>query len=235
MPIWIKICGTTNVADADAAIAAGASAIGFIFAPSPRRIAPLDARNIVTVLPATVQRIGVFVNETPERIREVVDRAKLTAVQLHGDETPDYVRELFRGRQPQPAALERFPEKRQRGTRVFKVVRMDKDAEAKLREFVAVGDLVDGILLDSSSSLRGGSGIAFDWDATAALLRQFESAKPRFILAGGLRPANVAEAIRKLKPWGVDVASGVEKQPGIKDRKAVFDFVDRVREAEKAL
>jgi phosphoribosylanthranilate isomerase len=231
--IWIKICGNTNVQDAEAAVSAGANAIGFIFAPGPRRIAPLDARNIVTILPATLQRIGVFVNETPERVREIAGRAKLTGVQLHGDETPDYVRELFREQRasaPPPHLVGR----RQRDTRVFKVVRMDDQAEAQLAQFTAEPDLVDGILLDSCTHVRGGSGKPFDWQAAAPMLERF-AGKAHFIIAGGLSAANVGDAIRTLHPWGVDVVTSVEKQPGIKDHEAVRAFVEQVRAAEAKL
>lgn len=230
--IWIKICGTTNVSDAESAVSGGANAIGFIFAPGPRRIAPLDARNIVTVLPATLQRVGVFVNETAERVREIAGRAKLTAVQLHGDETPDYVRALFRDHDPM-AVNPRFPAGRQRGTRIFKVVKMDGSAEERLAQFTSEPDLVDGILLDSCTHVRGGSGQPFDWQAAAPMLKRFEG-KTRFIVAGGLTAANVGDAIRILRPWGVDVVTSVEKQPGIKDQAAVFAFVDAVRAAEKS-
>lgn len=232
MAIWIKICGNTNVADADNAVAAGASAIGFIFAPGPRRIAPLDARNIVSVLPATAQRVGVFVNEKPERVRELIQKAKLTAIQLHGDEDLEYIRNLFResGREKPDAP---YGVKRQRDTRVFKVIRMDEHAETKLREFQESG-LVDAFLLDSATRVRGGSGQPFDWKAAAPMLRQFDG-KTRLIIAGGLTPANVGDAIRTLRPWGVDVVTGVEKQPGIKNRDAMYAFVDAVRTAEKSL
>jgi phosphoribosylanthranilate isomerase len=232
MAIWIKICGNTNVADADAAVAAGANAIGFIFAPGPRRIAPLDARNIVSVLPATAQRVGVFVNEKPERVRELIAKAKLTAVQLHGDEDIEYVQSLFReGDREKPEPM--YGVKRQRDTRIFKVIRMDENAETKLREFHASG-LVDAFLLDSATRVRGGSGQPFDWKAAAPLVRKFDG-KLRFIVAGGLRAENVGEAIRTLRPWGVDVVTGVEKQPGIKNRDAMYAFVDAVRKAEAAL
>jgi phosphoribosylanthranilate isomerase len=232
MALWIKICGNTNVQDADAAVAAGANAIGFIFAPGPRRIAPLDARNIVSVLPATAQRIGVFVNEKPERVREIIQKAKLTAVQLHGDEDIEYIRNMFRetGREkPDPG----YGMKRQRDTRIFKVIRMDSTAEARLRQYHESG-LVDAFLLDSATRVRGGSGQPFDWKAAASMLRPYEG-KIRIIVAGGLTAENVGEAIRTLRPWGVDVVTGVEKQPGIKSREAMYAFVDAVRAAEEGL
>jgi phosphoribosylanthranilate isomerase len=232
MAIWVKICGNTNVEDAEVAASAGASAVGFIFAPGPRRIAALEARTIATRLPATLQRIGVFVNEKPERVREVTGRAGLTGVQLHGDETPEYVQNLFTGG-PLPADLG-YPAERRRVTRIFKAIPMDDQAAAKLRKFQAAGEIVDAFVLDSASDMRGGSGKTFNWDAAAELMKEF-TPKLRFVVAGGLRPDNVADAIRKLRPWGVDVSSGVEKQPGIKLAAAVRDFVEKVREAEATL
>ena len=232
MGIWIKICGNTNAGDADGAIAAGATAVGFVFAPGPRRIAPLDARNIVSVLPATAQRIGVFVNETPERVREIIQKAKLTAIQLQGDEDIEYIKTLFRdnGRErPDPP----FGVKRQRDTRIFTGIRMDEHAEAKLRTYLESG-LVDAFLLDSATRVRGGSGQPFDWKAAAPWVREYQG-KTRIIVAGGLTPQNVGEAIRTLRPWGVDVVTGVEKQPGLKSREAMYAFVDAVRKTEKSL
>lgn len=233
MAIWIKICGNTRVEDAEAAVAAGASAVGFVFAPSPRRIAALDVRPIITRLPATLQRIGVFVNEKPERVREIVERAGLTGVQLHGDETPEYVQKLFSGA-PRPDQVG-YTSGRRRMTRIFKGIKMDEHAAERLRKFRATApEAVDAFVLDSASDLRGGSGKTFDWEAAAELMKEF-TPQMRFVIAGGLRPENVGEAVRKLRPWGVDVASGVEKQPGVKLQEAVFKFVDEVRAAEKAL
>lgn len=234
MSVWVKICGMTNVDDAETAVAFGANALGFIFAPGPRRIAPLEARSIVTRLPATLQRIGVFVNEKAERVRDIVSRAGMTGVQLHGDESPEYVRDLFGGA-PSPQEL-CHPAARRRATRVFKAVRMDEHAAEKLRLFSDAGDLVDAFLLDSASDVRGGSGKTFDWEQAAGLVQQFAgNTNFRFVIAGGLRPDNVQGAIRKLQPWGVDVVSGVEKQPGIKNPDAVRDFIDKVREVEATL
>lgn len=229
---WVKICGTTSAEDAIAAVNAGVNALGFIFAPSPRRIQPVEARNIVAQLPATVQRVGVFVNETPQRIREVSTMVGLSVVQLHGDEGPDYIRDLWRERELLSLA-ERGPAQRKRPTRVFKVVKMDEGAEETLHRFVDTPDLVDGIFLESAvSSLRGGSGQPFDWDKTAALLKKFDG-KTRFVVAGGLRPENVGDAIRTLRPWGVDVCTGVEKYPGVKNSEAMRAFVQKAREAER--
>jgi len=228
--IWVKICGTTRVEDAEMAVSAGANAVGFIFAPGPRRIAPLDARNIVAHLPATLQRVGVFVNEKPERVREIATKSGMTAVQLHGDETPEYLRNLFRANRDH---VETGHRARQHATRVFKAIRMDEGAAEKIRLFAEAGELVDAFLLDAPADVRGGSGKTFDWDVAAALMQQFkDNDKLRFVIAGGLRPDNVQDAIRKLRPWGVDVVSGVERQPGIKDEEAVRSFIDNVRAVE---
>jgi phosphoribosylanthranilate isomerase len=231
MAIWIKICGTTSVEDAETVAAAGASAVGFVFARSPRRIAALDARTIATRLPATLQRVGVFVNEKPERVRDIVTRAGLTAVQFHGDETPEYVQSLFSAAPP-PSDMG-YPAERRRATRIFKAIPMDGEAGAKIAKFLAAGDAVDAFVLDTAGELRGGSGKKFPWDAATGLMKQFP--RVRFVIAGGLNPENVGEAVTKLRPWGVDVASGVEKQPGVKIQERVFAFVDAVRAAEKAL
>ena len=146
-------------------------------------------------MPPTLERVGVFVNEEPEHLRAIVESAGMTAVQLHGDESSAYVRALF------PAA----------GKRVFviKAIRMDDRAEESVLAFAAVSGLVDAFLLDSASDLRGGSGKTFDWEAAAALMQRFP--KLRFIVAGGLRPDNVQEALRKLRPWGVECTRVTEK------------------------
>ena len=244
MNVWVKICGTTSVKDAEVAVRAGANALGFVFAASPRRISPADARSITATLPENVQRVGVFVNETPEHVREVAAAVRLTAVQLHGDETPDYVRHLFRDERPQAGSA---PERRRGTMRIFKAIAVGANAASaadRLREFSSNGDLVDAFLLDSAGTdpagtdpvnqVRGGSGKPFDQDAAAELCERF-AGRARFIVAGGLRPGNVADAIRKLQPWGVDVVSGVEQQPGVKDEAAVRSFIRRVREVEATL
>lgn len=220
---WIKICGTTNLEDAKLAVAAGADALGFIFAESPRRIAPADARAIIDQLPPTVEKVGVFVNETPERIQEIISSTGLTAVQLQGDETPqtaDQLRKLCSTR---------------RGTlRIFKAVGVAKGVEGVLREFT-LSDAIDGVLLDSFAAraagqsesahiARGGTGKTFDWKRASSFVPGLAK-RTRVIIAGGLSPANVAEAIQVLAPWGVDVCSGVEQAPGRKDAAKVRDFV----------
>lgn len=214
MPTWIKICGTTSVADALASAAAGADALGFIFAPSPRRIAPEQAQEIAARLPANIERIGVFVNESPARIRAITSQVGLTAVQLHGRESPEFISSLF--------------EDKTRGGRVgiIKAVLVNSDFEKQLARFGSRQPVADSILLDSGA----GSGLSFDWKE--ALSRKRGSGT-RFIVAGGLTPENVGNAIRTLAPWGVDVVSGVEREPGKKDPQKLRDFVAAVRKAEQ--
>jgi phosphoribosylanthranilate isomerase len=216
---WIKICGTTNLDDARAAVDAGADAVGFLFAPSPRRIAPEQARDIIAALPRHPEKVGVFANESPERICEIVEQAGLTAVQLHGDEPPDF-----------PAALARVPGRISRARfRLFKALSVAPGFESELRAFAESG--VDALVLDSvrhAEGPRGGTGQAFDWnraqDFMPAIARHV-----RIIVAGGLDPENVAEAVRLLRPWGVDVCTGVEREPGKKDHDKLRAFVAAVR------
>lgn len=227
---WLKICGTTNREDALVAANAGADAVGFVFAPSPRRIAPEDAAAISAALPRSIEKVGVFVNESAERIDEITRLVGLTAVQLHGDETPDFARTLFRDPSGHPSGRGRV--------RIFKAVSMFPGIESMLRNFAASG-AVDGLLVDSvavraasigggAELVRGGTGVTFDWARTADFLPGIAQ-RTRVILAGGLSPGNVADAVRMLRPWGVDVCSGVEAAPGRKDHEKVWAFVTAVR------
>ena len=158
---WIKICGTTNRGDALAAVEAGADAVGFVFAPSPRQVTPAAAEEIAVELPRHVDKVGVFANESAERIEDVARRVGLTIVQLHGDETPEFARNLLRHNDGR-ARL-----------RVFKAVSVMPGVKGVLRDFLAA-DAVDGLLLDSAvlrvacmgqgtELVRGGSGVSFDW------------------------------------------------------------------------
>lgn len=226
---WIKLCGTTNLDDARLAIAAGADALGFIFAESPRRISPDTGRAIIEQLPDTVEKVGVFVNETPARMHEIIAFTGLTAVQLQGEETPEVVEQL------------RTLSSTDRGTlRIFKALGMANDIEGVMRDFTAA-DGIDGVLLDSFAMraagtgesqhvARGGTGKTFDWKRAASFVPSLAK-HTRVIVAGGLSPANVAEAIQTLGPWGVDVCSGVEQSPGRKDAAKIRDFVTAARAA----
>ncbi len=214
MPTWIKICGTTSIEDALASIEAGANALGFIFAPSRRRVSPKQAREIAGRLPGNVERVGVFVNESAEVIRATVEQAGLTAVQLHGEETPEFIAGLF------------APQSSSHRARVIKTVLANDNFTANWNLFRQNHQLVDFILIDSGS----GSGKTFDWDAAHALVADHGL---RFIIAGGLNPENVGAAIQKFSPWGVDVVTGVEQAPGRKDPEKLKLFVNAVRKAEQ--
>lgn len=226
---WLKICGTTNREDALAAVNAGADAVGFVFAPSPRRISPQEAAVIAPVLPRSVDKVGVFANESAETIGEIAQQVGLNIIQLQGDETPEFARTLLRDAGGQPSGRARV--------RIFKAVSVVPGVESQLRAFAASG-VVDAVLLDSlvvrtspdghRETLRGGTGVAFDWRRAADFVPGIAQ-RTRVILAGGLSPANVVEAVRTLRPWGVDVCSGVEQAPGRKDHDKVWAFISAVR------
>ena len=219
MSLWIKICANTSLGDAQLAADAGADAVGFVFAPSPRRVTAEQAAKIVAQLPAALEKIGVFVDAGFDEIAATVEAAGLTGVQLHFDA---------------PAALpaqlrERFGPK----LRILGVVHFDSAATKRVAA-MARNAHVDALLVDSRTAAAvGGTGVAFDWDAARGLI--FDADGPmKFIAAGGLTPENVTEAIATLRPWGVDVVSGVEAAPGRKDAAKVRAFVDRARAAKSA-
>ncbi len=203
--MFVKICGMTSEEDALLAVAVGADAVGFIFAPSTRQVSPMRVAEIVRRLPQDVLTVGVFRNETPERVIKICHQAGLAAAQLHGSETPAMVAEV----------------KREVRT-VFKAVVAGSAAFEHGTEFGA-----DALLVDATSP---GSGRVFDW----RLAEDAPSGVP-LIMAGGLHPGNVAEAIAKVRPWGVDVASGVERSPGRKDPILVRDFVRAAHAAFRRL
>jgi phosphoribosylanthranilate isomerase len=219
---WIKICGTTSLRDAQLSIAAGADALGFIFAPSPRRIEIATAAGIISDLSGQAEMIGVFVNETPERIAEVAKQVRLTGVQLHGDEIPESLPEFRR------ALGER---------KIIKTLHADallNSAGDKLAEYVSARDWLDAILLDSGSAQqRGGTGAAYDWKQALPIAGEIRK-NTQLIIAGGLNPANVVRAIEFFDPWGVDVVSGVERRPGEKDETAIHEFIAAVQTAASA-
>lgn len=200
---FIKVCGITRLVDARHALQEGATALGFVFWPrSPRAIAPDEAAEIIAALPAGVRTVGVFVNEPVEEILRVIDTTGIQAVQLHGEETPQYSERI---RRP-----------------ILKWVALDEALVAS-REWPADTTL----LLDASDPVRrGGTGVAVDWTSAGKIARHC-----RIVLAGGLTPLNVEEAIRTVRPFGVDVSSGVEQAPGIKDLEKVSMFVANARRA----
>lgn len=199
--MFVKICGITNEDDALFAVAMGADAVGFVFAPSPRQIAPQKVYDITRRLPPEILTVGVFRDELPSRVIDTVNRAGLKAAQLHGHESPAMVAEV--------AEQIRW---------VIKAVVAGTTDARRTKEFGT-----DLILVDAPSP---GSGNLFDW----SLLGEIAEG-PRLILAGGLDPDNVATAVRKVLPWGVDVSTGVEKSPGRKDPMKVKAFIERARAA----
>ncbi len=204
--MFVKICGITSEEDALLAVALGADALGFVFAPSTRQVAVDRARDIARRLPAEVLTVGVFRDELPDRVVEIVQRAGLGAAQLHGRETADQTRDV---RSRVPLVIKAFP--------------AGHPGLSKVAEYGA-----DVILVDSSTP---GSGQVFDW----RLAEDAPKVGHRVVLAGGLDATNVAQAIQRVRPWGVDVSTGVEREPGRKDPVKLREFIDVSRAAGAAL
>ena len=203
--MFIKICGITNEQDALLAVALGADALGFVFAPSPRQVAPSKVREIVRRLPSEIVTVGVFRDELPKRINDIMQEAHLQGAQLHGHESLLITSEV--------SESVRFS--------IKAVVAGSPDA-ARADEFVCDAILVDG--------LSPGSGEVFDWQ----LMNEIPLGL-RLILSGGLHPENVGEGIDRLRPWGVDVSSGVEKSHGLKDPIKVRQFIANARAAAREI
>jgi len=227
MHVHVKICGITNLGDALCAARAGADLLGFIFYDrSPRYVSPASARAIVRGLRAelgdpssgslvTPRLVGVFVNEQPDAVARIVRYANLDLAQLHGDEPPSALRTLaglaYKAIRPQPGAT-------------------DPDRSGDLEEWseYAGSGVCPGpsLLVDAYSAVAyGGTGHLADWSVAALLARRF----PGLLLAGGLTPDNVTAAIEAVHPWGVDISSGVDLSPGVKDRAAVTALIANVR------
>lgn len=197
----VKICGVTRLEDALAAVRLGADAIGFNFWPrSKRYLPPADARAIIRRLPTFVSAVGVFVDPTCDEVRRAAEASGIVLAQLHGDETPELCLEM-----PLP---------------VLKAIRV-----ADARSLVQIASYeVRGFLLDAPSAGYGGSGKVFEWSLVADVAREMP-----VVLAGGLTPENVAEAVRAVRPWAVDVASGVESAPGVKDEQKMRRFIEAAK------
>ncbi len=199
--MFLKVCGITRLADALHAVEQGATAIGFVLWPkSPRAVTVERAAEIIAELPSHVMTVGVFVNEPVDGIRAIAERTRLTAVQLHGDEPPAYADALD------------WP--------VIRAVSVEDIGEASEAWSPETALLVDSI----DPVRRGGTGAVVDWTQAAGI-----ALKRRIVLAGGLTPENVASAIRAVRPFGVDVSSGVESAPGVKDFSKVTQFIANAR------
>lgn len=186
----VKVCGITRVSDAQAAVALGATAVGFIFWPESQRYVTPDAAVKISKDLPSVQTVGVFVNSSVDEMCQVADQVGLTSVQLHGDEPDDIYSELS-----------------------YPVIRaIGVTGEQTITKVDRVPDDVMVLLDVHDHAQRGGTGRTVDWDVAATI-----AAKRRIFLAGGLRPDNVAAAIRRVRPYGIDVSSGVETSPGIKE------------------
>ena len=258
---WIKICGITNLDDALAATDAGANALGFVFYAKSRRHVTLETVcSIVAKVPRQMEKVGVFVNETVDHVRDIAKHAGLTAVQLSGDESPEFSRSLFRelgNKSRRPAIFRCYPAKifdapaeqavgwdpvaaglvepdeAYKGKRVHKI-HVAKNGDLFLETHGFRPGVISGVLLDSSTAeRRGGTGQKFDWERVQPWAGIINSIS-KLIVAGGLRPGNVQEAIHILHPWGVDVSSGVEREPGKKDPRKVRAFVEAVRAMEES-
>jgi phosphoribosylanthranilate isomerase len=213
--MWVKICGTTNLDDALLAVNAGADAVGFVFGESKRRVTPEQVAAITRELPGKIEKIGVIVNESPQRVTEIVRTAGLTGIQLQGDESPELTRDL----------------QRLNLRLLVKTVQASTGVGTLASRIEQYGPIVDAILLDSGSPAeRGGTGKRFAWKEAAA---QIAGISLPVIVAGGLSPDNVEEAIMILRPWGVDVVTGVECEPGKKDREKVVAFIKAARRADE--
>ena len=201
--VKIKICGITNHQDASLAVALGVDALGFIFAQSPRQVTPERAKDIISTLPPFVQAVGVFVNEAPDRIREIMQHCRLDLIQLHGNETPDVCNKLM------PQSIKAFQLK----------------DESSLEKIMPYCGKAKAFLFDTySKDKKGGTGQTFDW---ALAIRGKELGVP-VILSGGLTPANIEKAITTVRPYAVDVNSGIEESPGKKDPVLMKELVKTI-------
>ena len=203
MNVRVKICGITNSEDAHAAVEYGADALGFVFAKSPRQITKEQARDIIAELPPFVSPVGVFADEKADMIKEICDFCGIQTVQLHGNEQPSYLKEL-------------------EGYKLIKAFRVKEEDDLKqLANYKPHAFLLDSYV----KGVMGGTGVSFNWE----IARQAHK-YGTIILSGGLTPKNVKEAIQMVKPYAVDVSSGVESSPGKKDKSLVKRFIANAKE-----
>jgi phosphoribosylanthranilate isomerase len=220
--MWIKICANTNLDDAQLAAELGADAVGFVFAPSPRQVTAAEVARITPHLPEGLECVGVFPALEAQQIADIAQECGLTTVQLQGGLNLELVRqldEIFNGQ-----------------VKLIQTIHWQVDDEAasagviaEQLQQVAAQDLVGRVLIDAKvGPALGGTGVSFDWDAARSTLAE-ASTRLKLIVAGGLRADNVADAIRRLNPWGVDVASGVEQSPGRKSHEKLAAFIRAAR------
>jgi phosphoribosylanthranilate isomerase len=220
--MWIKICANTNIEDAQLAADLGADAVGFVFAPSPRQVTAADVARITPHLPEGLECVGVFPALEAQQIASIAQECGLTTVQLHGGVNLELVRqldEIFNGQ-----------------VKLIQTVHWQVDADVasaavvaeQLRQIDADG-LAGRVLIDAKvGQALGGTGVSFDWGAARSTFAEAGTGL-KLIVAGGLRPENVGDAICRLKPWGVDVASGVEQSPGRKSPEKLAAFIRAAR------
>lgn len=202
--VRVKVCGITNLKDAEAACRLGADALGFVFAKSPRRIYASKARAISLKMPPYVSLVGVFVDENIKKLLEIAEKCRLDYIQLHGNESINYCKQL---------------------KKYYKIVKAVRVGEKKSFDGLSGYD-VDAFLLDTyRPGKAGGTGEKFDWNMA---LSARKLGKP-VILSGGLKPGNVSEAIMKIKPYAVDVSSGIESSPGKKSMKLMKEFIQKAK------
>jgi phosphoribosylanthranilate isomerase len=203
----VKICGITNYVDAALAARFGADALGFIFAPSPRNILPEEARDIIKKLPPFVKTVAVFVNEDEKVMKEIIEYCGIDIVQLHGDELPGLCNIFM------PHTI-----------KAFRI----KD-ESVLEDMSSYVNSVKAFLLDTYSDKKaGGTGKVFNWD----IAKKIKELNMPVILAGGLSPVNIEEAVKKVRPYAVDINSGIESSPGKKDHGLMMELFERLGEIE---
>ena len=212
--MWVKVCGFTSVENALEASECGIAAIGLnFFARSKRYVSPETAKAIVDALPATVEPVGLFVNHSIDQIQEIVAYTGINSVQLHGDESAEFAAQL-------------------KELKIIRAIRIDSANIDQLHEVIRLdrqyGINLAGCLVDANvAGSYGGTGHVAPWELIA---EQYDYQNyPPLILAGGLNPENVAAAVRTVRPWGIDTASGVESTPGIKDRELVCRFVEMAK------
>jgi len=206
--VRVKICGITNREDAWAAVDLGAHALGFIFAPSPRKVTPQAARTIIGTLPPFIQTVGVFVDEDPQAVQDIMGYCDLDLIQLHGNESPEYCRQLM------PYSIKAFRIK-------------DEASLLSLRSFE--GHIKAQLWDTYQRGLKGGTGKTFAWQ----LALKAGKMTPPVILSGGLKPSNVARAVSTVKPYAVDVNSGIEAHPGKKDIDLMTRFMQTIHNINK--